>query len=204
MAKPFSELAGNGMHVHLSLQDQRGRNVFDDGGDRGSEALAQAIGGLIASAPEAMLVFAPHLNSQRRLRADSHAPTRAAWGYDNRTVAGRIPSDEPPARRFEHRIAGADANPYLVLAAITAGLSYGLEKKLRPPVPVSGNAYRSAAPELPADWHEALARFTGGEIIAPAFGERLVRVLTACKRQEMRIFDARISDIEYAAYLRAF
>lgn len=204
MAKPFTELAGNGMHVHFSLQDERGRNVFDDGSEQGSDALRCAIGGLLASAPEAMLIFAPQLNSQRRFRTDSHAPTRAAWGYDNRTVAIRVPSGEPPARRFEHRIAGADANPYLVLAAITAGLLHGLEGGLRPPAPVSGNAYRSEAPELPADWDDMLVRFSEGKIIVPAFGERLVKVFSACKRQEMRMFAERISDIEYAAYLRAF
>jgi glutamine synthetase len=204
MAKPFGQLAGNGLHVHMSLLDESGANVFDDGSSSGSPILNSAIAGLIATAPEAMIFFAPHLNSMRRYQDSSHAPTRATWGYDNRTAAIRVPADQGKNRRFEHRVPGADANPYLVLAAILCGVLHGIEKQLVAPSPVTGNAYEAGASELPSDWKNALDQFARGSVLAPSFGPLLARIFCACKRQEMRVADTRITDFEYDTYLQAF
>lgn len=204
MAKPFGDLPGNGMHVHMSMLDKTGANAFDANGEKGSTRFLSAIAGLVACAPEAMIVFAPHLNSWRRFQASSHAPTRAAWGYENRTASIRVPADIGANRRFEHRIAGADANPYLVLAAILAGALHGLSAKLKPPAPLDGNAYQSDAPSLAIGWETALQEFADGKILAPAFGPLATRVFTALKRQEMLIAQRRVTEFEYDSYLRAF
>lgn len=204
MAKPFGALPGNGMHVHLSLVDENGANILDDGTAQGGLLLRQAIAGLIRTAPEAMILFAPHLNSMRRFQAESHAPTRAGWGYENRTTAIRIPTDIGDNRRLEHRIAGADANPYLVLAALLAGVLHGVEKRLDPPEPITGNAYQNDAPLLPADWGAALDAFIDGDVIAPAFGSLFTQVFAALKRQEIRTAATRVTDFEYQSYLETF
>jgi glutamine synthetase len=204
MAKPFGDLPGNGMHVHMSLVDDKGENVFDGNGDKGSALFLQAIAGLIETAPEAMIFFAPHLNSWRRFQEGSHAPTRATWGYENRTAAIRVPTDTGANRRFEHRVAGADANPYLVLAALLAGVLRGLDGKLTPPPALEGNAYKTDAPKLSLGWRAALDAFQSGAALAPAFGELPTRVFVACKRQEIATADRRVTDLEYDSYLSAF
>ena len=132
MAKPFGRSAGNGMHVHFSLVDAQGRNVFDDGG-LGSRTLRHAIGGLLTTMPQILPMLAPNPNSFRRLRPGSYAPTTPTWGYENRSVSLRIPQAGGPARRIEHRVAGSDANPHLVMAAILAGAHYGIANQIEPP-----------------------------------------------------------------------
>ncbi len=199
MAKPFGELPGNGMHAHMSLVDAKGANVFEK-----AETLECAIAGLIATMREGMIFFAPHLNSWRRFQESSHAPTRATWGRENRTASLRIPADGGANTRFEHRVAGADANPYLVLAAILSGALHGLEKNLAPPPPLTGNAYQSDAPRLDIGWRSALDAFTQGDALADAFGPLFVQVYSALKRQEMRVADRRVTDFEYDSYLTAF
>ncbi len=204
MAKPFGDLPGNGMHVHMSMLNGKGVNAFDGEGDRGGALFKSAIAGLIATSPEAMIFFAPHLNSWRRFQEGSHAPTRATWGYENRTAAIRVPADTGANRRFEHRISGADANPYLVLAAILAGALHGIEGSLTPPPALEGNAYKSSAPKLSLGWRTALETFVSGPVLAPMFGELMTRVFSACKRQEMAVADKRVTDFEYDSYLQTF
>lgn len=204
MAKPFGDLPGNGMHVHMSMLDDKGANAFDGDGEKGNALFMQAIGGLIDTAPEAMIFFAPHFNSWRRFQEGSHAPTRATWGYENRTAAIRVPTDTGANRRFEHRVAGADANPHLVLAAILGGVLHGVARKLTPPAALDGNAYKSNAPKLALGWRPALESFQSGGALAPMYGELLTRVFTACKRQEMATIDRRVTDVEYDSYLSTF
>ena len=204
MAKPFGDLAGNGLHVHMSMLDNTGANVFDNGGDDGSPLLHQAIAGLIEASPEAMIFLAPHLNSMRRFQDGSHAPTRLAWGYENRTAAIRIPNDSIANRRFEYRIAGADANPYLVMAALLAGVLHGVENKLTPPPATEGNAYESEATKVPTSWREAVNTFADGKILPAMFGPLFTNVFCALKRQEMRVASGRVTDFEYDSYLQAF
>lgn len=203
MAKPYVEESGNGFHTHFSLLDRDGNNVFDDGTEQGSDLLRHAIAGMMQLMPESMLVFAPHLNSYRRFMPGAHAPTHASWGYDNRTVALRVPESPHLARRIEHRVAGADANPYLVLASILAGALHGMENALEPDAPVEGDAYAEESPRypLPCEWQDAIARFEQSEILRAYLGEEFVRVYAQAKRQERRRLNERISDVEYEAYL---
>ena len=111
MAKPYAERAGTGLHIHLSLLDAQGRNVFDDGSEAGSERLRHAIGGLQATMAESMALFAPSVNSYRRFQPDMFAPVNRRWGVNNRSAGMRVPAGPGEARRIEHRVAGADANP---------------------------------------------------------------------------------------------
>lgn len=203
MAKPYVEESGNGFHTHFSLLDRDGNNVFDDGTEQGSDLLRHAIAGMMQLMPESMLVFAPHLNSYRRFMPGAHAPTHASWGYENRTVALRVPESPHLARRIEHRVAGADANPYLVLASILAGALHGMENALEPDAPVEGDAYAEESPRypLPCEWQDAIARFEQSEILRAYLGEEFVRVYAQAKRQERRRLNERISDVEYEAYL---
>jgi glutamine synthetase len=201
MAKPYGERSGSGMHVHFSLLDEAGRNVFDDGGPSGSAIMGHAVAGLIDSMPETTLLYAPHANSFRRLRPGTHAPSAAAWGYENRTVAIRIPGGPTKARRIEHRVAGADANPYLVLAGILAGALTGIERQKAPPEPVVGDAYEMNLRSLPPDWASAIAAFASGAIVEATFPVMLRDMLVACKRQEMATFAHQVTDFEYETYL---
>ena len=201
MAKPYGDRAGSGLHVHFSLIDREGRNVFDDGTAEGSGMLLNAVGGLLATMPECTLLFAPHMNSFRRLRPGTHAPAAVAWGYENRTTAIRIPGGSPKARRIEHRVAGADANPYLVLAAILGGALEGIEKAMTPPAPIVGNAYSRDLPDIPPDWASAVDAFEDGLAVPRIFSRTLQQMLVDCKRQEMEAFSERITTFEYHTYL---
>ena len=203
MAKPYMENSGNGFHVHFSLLDENGVNVFDDGGEDGTIVLKHAIAGLMQTMGDAMLIFAPHLNSYRRFMEGAHAPTAASWGYENRTVALRVPESPPVARRIEHRVSGADANPYLVLAAVLCGALYGIENKLMPPEPIEGDAYAETtdADLLPNKWPDAIEAFMESKVLAEYLGEEFVRVFSAAKLQEQRKIEEQISDIEYESYL---
>ena len=201
MAKPFGDLAGNGMHVHCSLLDEQGNNAFDDGTGQGNALLRQAVAGCLATMEESMLLFAPNLNSYRRFQRGTHAPLAPSWGYENRTVSVRIPADSPKATRLEHRVAGADANPYLVIAAILGGMLQGIENKLEAPPPLEGNAYEQLPPSLPRYWPVALARFENSDFIRDNFGEEFQRVYTVLKQQELDEFDRQVTPLEYDACL---
>lgn len=202
MAKPYGTRSGNGMHVHFSLLDDEGRNVFNDGSKEGSPILRHAVAGLLRGMAETTLLFAPHFNSYRRLRPDSHAPTTIAWGYENRTAAVRIPGGSPAARRIEHRVAGADSNPYLVVAAILGAALIGIRKQWTPPEPIVGRAHLpSASAKIPSEWGQAVDAFEAGEIAAEIFDPVLRSMLIACKRQEIAGFAEQVTDYEFAAYL---
>ncbi len=201
MAKPFADIAGNGMHVHCSVLDSEGNNAFDDGSGKGTPLLQQAVAGCLATLEESMLLFAPNQNSYRRFQRGTHAPLAPTWGYENRTVALRIPADAPAATRIEHRVAGADANPYLVIAALLAGMLHGIEGGLTPPAPLEGNAYDQVPPSLPRYWADALARFEASAHIRSAFGEDFQKVFAILKQQELDEFDRQVTLLEYDACL---
>jgi glutamine synthetase len=201
MAKPFGDIAGNGMHIHCSLVDAQGNNAFDDGTGQGNELLRHAVAGTLATMEESMLLFAPNLNSYRRFQRGTHAPLAPTWGYENRTVSVRVPADSPAATRIEHRVSGADANPYLVICAILAGMLHGIENKLQAPAPLEGNAYDQVPPSLPRHWPDALARFSDSQFIADNFGREFQRVYTLLKQQEQDEFDRMVTPLEYEACL---
>lgn len=202
MAKPQADHAGNGMHVHVSVLDEAGKNIFGDGTTAGSEQLRNAIAGCATHTRDCMAIFAPNLNSYRRLQPGSHAPTSATWGYDNRTVALRVPASDPANTRIEHRLAGSDGNPHLVLAAILAAALDGLERKLEAQPPVEGDAY-SHPPEhnLPVEWGVALDHFERSVFVRDHLGATLQRSFILSKRQELATFRADITPLEYSSYL---
>ena len=201
MAKPFGNLAGNGMHIHFSLIDDSGRNVFDNGTDTGSELMHHAVAGCLASMAESMALFAPNVNSWRRFRSGSHAPHAPCWGYENRSTAVRIPGGSRKAIRLEHRVPGADANPYLVVAAMLAGALCGIESKLPAPPPTSGDAYSQHPAALPRFWPDALRAFEQSAFIREYFGEEFRGVFLSSKWQELEEFTRHVSTLEYDSYL---
>lgn len=200
MAKPFADRSGSGMHVHVSLYDAEGRNLFGEAPD-GQAWLRRALAGLLRAMPESMAIFAPNANSYRRLRPGSYAPLAPCWGENNRTVAIRIPLSPPHARRLEHRVAGADANPYLVLAAVLAGILDGLEFGGDPGPPVQGNAYEQLAPSLPRSWETALTALKTGTVLRRWLDPRLLDLYALCRETERERFEARITPLEYEWYL---
>jgi glutamine synthetase len=201
MAKPFVEQSGSGLHVHLSLVDAQGGNLFGETAD-GERRLRHAIRGLQDLMAESMLVFAPNANSFRRLRPLTYAPTAATWGWNNRTVALRIPPGGPAARRIEHRVAGSDANPYLVLAAVLAGVLEGLARQQEADAPITGNAYAQAAPvQLPLSWEAAISAFASAERLPEWFGQRFCKLFAAIRQGERDRFHGRITPTEYEWYL---
>lgn len=201
MAKPYLDRAGSGLHVHFSVLDAQGNNIFDNGGDEGTDALRHGVYGLMEAMPESGLIFAPHLNSYRRMAPGAHAPTSICWGYENRTAAIRIPGGPPKARRIEHRVAGADANPYLVLAAVLGAALTGIEAARAPVDPIIGDAYSQELPQLPTDWGQAISLFEAGKTNAKIYPTLMQQVYVLAKRQELDGFAARMTDFEIASYL---
>lgn len=201
MAKPFAKDAGNGLHVHFSLLDQDGTNIFDDGTENGTELMLHAVGGLINAMEASTLIFAPHKNSYRRMEAGNHAPTAVAWGYENRTAAIRIPGGPTQARRIEHRVAGGDANPYLLLASILGSALEGIKAKTQPPEPIVGNVYEQDLPQLPDLWRDAIDLFAQSPEVAAVFDPEIIRALVTCKQQELARFEAHWTDFEFSTYL---
>ncbi|WP_103334200.1 glutamine synthetase family protein [Pseudotabrizicola formosa] len=185
MAKPYAEYSGSGLHTHFSVLDAAGDNIFDSGGPKGTAALKHAVAGCLAAMSDSTLVFAPHENSYERLVPDKHAPTAICWGYENRTAAIRIPAGSPAARRIEHRVAGGDVNPYLMLATILGAALMGMEDEMEPPSPVTGNAYAMDLPQIPATWEEAIDAFENSDMLSRFLPKELIRNFVLTKRQEM-------------------
>ena len=204
MPKPIDDEAGNGLHVHCSLLNENGTNVFDDGGEEGSDLLRYAVAGCLELLPASMLLFAPSFNAYRRFQPGNHAPTESAWGYDNRTTAIRIPESPSAARRLEHRVAGADANPYLVLAAVLAGIWHGIENTLSPPNPIEGNAWDQEidAPALPTTMDEAISVFDKSDVLSSYLTSEFKTLFLATKVQERNEFAKRVTEFELETYLR--
>jgi glutamine synthetase len=201
MAKPFAAQSGSGLHLHVSLLDEAGDNVFAGTAQAPADALRHAIGGLQRSADDCLLLFAPHANSYRRFVPNAFVPLNDSWGFNNRTVAMRVPHSDPANTRIEHRIAGADANPYLVAAAVLAGIEHGLQHGFDPSPAVQGNAYAQTRIRHP-DWRGAIADFLASDFVADRFGARFRHIYGQQKRREMLDFHAQVSDLDYRWYLR--
>lgn len=201
MAKPFAEQAGSGLHLHVSVLDAQGRNLFDGSPEAPADALLHAVAGLQQAAASSLLLFAPHANSYRRFVPNAFVPLNDSWGFNNRTVALRIPHSDARNTRIEHRIAGADANPYLVTAAVLAGLLDGLIAQQPPGPATSGNAYAQIEAATPS-WRGAIEAFLQDDFIARHFGERFRHIYGQQKRREMLDFHTQVPDLDYAWYLR--
>lgn len=205
MAKPFSDIAGSGMHLHVSLADKAGKNAFASEAPEGTELLRQAVGGMQALLNDSMAVFAPNANSYRRFRANSYAPVAPTWGINNRTVSFRVPAGPAPTRHIEHRVCGADANPYLAVGALLAAIHHGLKHRLDPGAPIEGNGYAKAAEmgsRLPGNWFASLELFAASQTMRDYFGEDFHRVFVAVKRAEQDRFFSRVTELDHDWYLR--
>jgi len=201
MAKPFAQLAGTGMHMHLSLADSNGNNLFASTDPAGTPLLRQTVGGMLACLLDSLLLFCPNANSFRRFQANSYAPLAPTWGVDNRTVSLRVPGGPPHTRHIEHRICGADANPYLAAAAILAATKRGITEQIDPGAPVEGNGYAKAKSRLPSDWLSALNALQASAWAKQALGEDFLRVYLAIKREEYRQFMAEVGEQDWRWYL---
>jgi len=202
-AKPYPEETGNGLHLHLSVLDREGRNVFDGGEAIASQSLRHAIGGALQLMPDCMALFAPNPNSYRRYRANNFVPVSRSWGYENRSAAIRVPTGPADARRIEHRVAGADANPYLALAALLASLHHGMTAKLDPGEPAQGNAGTALDPEIPLRPFRALERLARSALMKDYLGADYVEAYVATKWAEIESFYEEMGPTEYAWYLQA-
>jgi glutamine synthetase len=204
MAKPFERYAGSGMHFHVSVPDGSGRNIFTEEKAGGWNApLLHALGGLLATMPQSMLVFAPHANSWRRFVSQSYAPLAPSWGVNNRSVALRVPAGDARSRRIEHRVAGVDANPYLVATTVLAGIAAGLDERLDPGAETTGNGYEKTPvlADAPADWRSAIETAKGSAFLKSALGEDLHKTFTAIKQAEYLRFARTVSELDYHLYL---
>lgn len=199
MAKPFLDWPGNGMHVHASIIDADGENIF--AGEGGDIKLQHAAAGLLSTLKDTLLLYIPGFNGYRRLQPGSYAPTRIAWGRNNRSVVVRVPASDDKARRLEHRMSGADANPYFVLAGVLGGMLEGLEEGKAPPPPVEGNAYNVPLPQLSDDMDDAIEDFERSDFIRRLFGADLRRIFAEIKREELKAFDNEITPLERSTYL---
>ncbi len=205
MAKPFADLAGSGMHLHVSVNDKAGKNIFASEKPEGEPVLAHAVGGMKALLADSMAIYAPNANSYRRFRANSYAPVAPTWGVNNRTVSFRVPAGAPNTRHIEHRVAGADAHPALALAALLAAVHHGISNKIDPGPAIVGDGYSQAegGEKIPTNWFAATDRFAESAILKDYLGERFVRMYATVKRVEQDRFQSVIPDIDYDWYLRA-
>jgi len=201
MAKPYAHEPGNGMHVHASVLDQAGNNIFaSETQDQVSPRLKAAVGGVLATMRDMQAVFAPHMNSYRRFQPNSFAPSAPDWGIDHRGAGIRLPEINGPAARLEHRISGADVNPYLVLAAILGGMHYGLHNACELPPPLDDKAVGATKP-LSHDWTTAVTTFQGSRFAADLFGEDYRRIYSAVRQDEIAQLTSIITPAEYRYYL---
>lgn len=185
MAKPFPGDSGNGMHMHFSVLDADGANIFNDGGTQGTDTLRHAVAGCLKALRPSTLIMAPHANSFERMVPDAHAPTGICWAYENRTAAIRIPGGAPAARRIEHRVAGGDINPYLTFSVILGAALTGIEDGVEPADPIIGNAYEQDLPQLSETWATAIDDFEASVQMKRILDPRLIRNLVMTKRQEL-------------------
>ncbi len=199
MAKPYGADSGSGMQVNLSFEALDGSTVF--GGPGGDAMLAKVVGGMQAMQAEAMAIFAPNVNAFRRFEPDQFTPVTSDWGEDNRSVAFRVPAASGRARRVEHRVAGADANPYLVMAAVLAAAHHGITHNLTPTPKASGNAGAEVDPNLPLTLWSALDRMRIGALLPSYFEQRYIDAYRHAKQAEFDAFMADIHPREHEWYL---
>ena len=207
MAKPFSDLSGSGLHIHMSCYDKNGKNYFSQGKESQtsppfSPRLRHAIGGLQKTMADAAILFAPNANSYRRLRPETFAPVEPNWGVNHRNVALRIPQCDQKNLRVEHRTAGADANPYLVTAAMLAGIHYGLKHRVAPGRMTEQGEVVKLKAKIPNRWHTALERFARSKIMREYLGDEFCELYLRHRRAEEQLFHNEVSDRDYDWYLR--
>lgn len=188
LARPMSNEAGSALHVHQSIVDSDGRNIFSDDKGEPSRHFYAYLGGLQQYIPDAMLIFAPYPNSYRRFLSYWASPVNLEWAMDNRTVGLRVPESDPQSRRVENRLAGSDVNPYLALAATLACGYLGMMEGLKPREPVEGSAY-----DLPYALHRglyaAIEAFETSDAMRKTLGRSFVALYSALKHDECLEFE---------------
>lgn len=200
MAKPHHDWAGSGMHIHVSIRDRTGQNLF--AGDPISPLFRHALGGMCQTMADFMAVWAQSANAYRRYVPKAYVSMAAVWGFNNRTVALRIPRGNGAATRVEHRIAGADANPCLVMAAILAGIRHGIANAIDPGPAVDGNSELIDAPPLPTAWVNALDLFQRSSVVREAFGPLFQEVFSRLKQAERSNFERIVTPLDHLWYSR--
>ncbi|MBT5218758.1 MAG: glutamine synthetase [Woeseia sp.] len=187
LARPISEEAGSALHIHQSIIDANGQNIFSDEKGEPTDLFTSYIGGLQRYMPEALLLFAPYSNSYRRFLSYWSSPVNLGWAVDNRTVGLRVPDSEPEARRVENRLAGSDVNPYLALAGTLACGYLGMMEGLQPDDPIEGSAY-----DLPFSLHrylyEAIDGFENSEAMKSTLSKSFVKLYSDVKKLECQEF----------------
>lgn len=196
MAKPYLQFPGSGMHVHVSLYDGAGNNLL---AAHQQQPLRHAVAGCLALLPHCMPIFSPNHNAFRRLGGTVNAATRASWGFEDRDACVRIPESDPRNLRIEHRLASADANPYLVLAAILAGLEHGLETRQEPIAPL--NEDRNSGADFPLEMLDAVCAMQHQAILRDKLGAEFIDVYCENKRQDHLAFQQEINAREYRWFL---
>lgn len=188
MAKPLAHTPGSSMHIHQSVVDGEGRNIFSDANGEATPAFRHFIGGLQACLADFTLLFAPNVNSFQRLCHPYASPNNACWSHDNRAAGLRIPASPPVARRVENRLPGADANPYLAIAASLAAGLHGIENELEPSAPIQGEFQVPDELLLPCTMYDALQRLKRSQLAREMFGAEFVDGYAATKEMELLSF----------------
>ncbi|HEY1320100.1 MAG TPA: glutamine synthetase, partial [Streptosporangiaceae bacterium] len=203
MAKPFNDEGGSGFHVHVSLNDEGGRNVFGDpGGPDGLSAAGRhAIGGVLAHARALSALLNPTVNSYKRFGPDTLAPWLIDWGLDNRSAMVRVPPERGPGARMEIRLGDATANPYLAMAALGAAVCLGIADKIEPGDKLEGYGYDpDRAQILPMRLGDALDALEADTELADVLGGYFVSSFLAYKRNEIERFERYVTDWEFREY----
>lgn len=198
MAKPFAHQPGSGLHVHMSLVDESGANRF--GATGGEVLLQQAIAGMQALLYDSVGIYAPNVNSHRRFLGP-FVPTTLDWGYDNRSVAFRVPASRASARRVEHRVAGADANPHLVLAVLLAAVLHGITHRLEATQPVEGRVKSGRSAAFPNGLLAALDRLENSSALAEYLPKQYLKLYSELKQKEYAALTEEVFPVEYDFYL---
>jgi glutamine synthetase len=203
MAKPLNDGGGSGFHLHISVVDPEGRNVFDAPGQPFglSDTARHAIAGLLAHAPALAALFNPTINSYKRFGPDTTAPWLIDWGLDHRGAMVRIPPERGSAARLEMRLGDATANPYLAIAGLVAAVQLGIRSGAEPPAPTGGYGYDPAgAPKLPTSLGEALDALEGDHELTEVLGKPFVDAFLIFKRDELTRFGRHVTDWEFREY----
>jgi glutamine synthetase len=195
MAKPMASEPGSAMHIHQSIVDRKGRNLFSDEDGNETELFHGFIGGQQKYLPAIMAILAPYVNSYRRIARESGAPVNTQWGYDNRTCGLRVPPSDPANRRLENRIPSSDANPYLAIAAVLASGYLGMVENLKPSAPVATDAGAEGV-QLPRSLSESLRLFEACQPLVEILGPIFCQAYDRVKQAEYETFMRTISPWE--------
>ena len=196
LAKPMAKDAGSALHIHQSVIDKKGRNIFSDASGNPSDNFAGFLGGLQTYLPHAMLVLAPYVNSYRRFLNPLASPVNLAWAVDNRTVGLRVPESDPDARRVENRLPGADVNPYLAIAVTLACGFLGMIEGLKPDEEAEGSAYDSGDFGLHRTLSASIAAFRSSNAMRSMLGNDFVELYCKLKEDEYMEFEEIITPWE--------